>query len=152
MNSVRESPASDSILDLTLCLPSMRPIRRLRPTLLRNLMMFILSYLHHIVTGGDIFLWIGEYHQSLLSTISMSGGTPRSELQKWLLWCRITRSRFSLMKTICLRYWGVKISHPTYLMAPVLAVTASSPSSSLSLFLPLGSPILAVAPPSSSTT
>ena len=100
VNSVRESPASDSILDLTLCLPSMRPIRRLRPTLLRNRMMFIRSYLHHIVTGGDIFLWIGEYHQSLLSTISMSGGTPRSELQKWLLWCRITRSRFSLVKII----------------------------------------------------
>ena len=149
MNSVRESPASDSILDLTLCLPSMRPIRRLRPTLLRNLMMFILSYLHHIVTGGDIFLWIGEYHQSLLSTISMSGGTPRSELQKWLLWCRITRSRFALRKKIYVAR-GKNIS--SHLMAPVLAATASSPSSSLSLFLPLGSPILAVAPPSSSTT
>ena len=67
VNSVRDSPTSDSILDLTLVRPSMRPILRFLPTLLRNWMMFISLY------------------QSLLSTISMTGSRPRPRSQSRLL-------------------------------------------------------------------
>jgi len=134
-------PASDDNLDWTLCLDSMVPNRKWRPTRLRNSMTFCSEYHSQLSTilETKTTVLITEYtstHVHLLFNYRMAftyiAGVNVRVLEclshRYCSWFLKTRSMFSF------------IEH-------TLALTTADCNSSLSMAWPLGSPILPVAPP-----
>lgn len=138
-------PASDDNLDWTLCLDSMVPNRKWRPTRLRNSMTFCSEYHSWLST-------ILETKTIVLITESTSRHVlPLFNYRQAFTY--IAGVNVRVLECLSHRYcsWFLKTRWMFSFIELTLVLTTADCNSSLSMEWPLGSPILPVAPPTYDT-